>query len=573
MDHQDCPFCSVEPGRIAFASTHGDGIWDAFPVSPGHILIVPRRHSPTWNELTDVEKAWAWSAVDQAIALILSRHSPDGFNVGFNLGSAAGQTVSHFHLHVIPRYAGDVHDPRGGVRHVIPSKANYLANRVVTQPGQQRLIKGDVDPFLPHLIMHMDQADTCDIAVAFLLDSGARCVVEHLKDFLDRRGKARILVGDYLDVTEPIALRRLADLDGDLSLKVYETRKKGFHLKSYIFIKGSDGVAFVGSSNLSEPALTTSIEWNYKVVTGHDKHGFQEIRDGFEALFNGPESVPASEDWIDRYEQRRIAPVAGESAVPYEAPEWRPEPHAIQRDALAELELTRQEGYTAGLVVLATGLGKTWLAGFDSDRLEFRRILFVAHREEILDQAIQVFRRIRPTARIGRLAGNHRETGADLVFASVQTLGRMPHLSQFQLNDFDYIVIDEFHHAAAGTYRRIIDYFQPKFLLGLTATPDRTDGADLLALCQENLVFEASIRNGIDGGHLCPFHYFGIADEIDYSNIPWRNAQFDIAELTAAVATESRARNSLDQFRKHGGRRCIAFCCSLRHADFMAAKV
>jgi len=137
MDDQDCPFCSVESGRIAFASTHGDGIWDAFPVSPGHILIVPRRHSPTWNELTDVEKAWAWSAVDQAIALILSRDSPDGFNVGFNLGSAAGQTVSHFHLHVIPRYAGDVHDPRGGVRHVIPSKANYLANRVVTQPGQQ----------------------------------------------------------------------------------------------------------------------------------------------------------------------------------------------------------------------------------------------------------------------------------------------------------------------------------------------------------------------------------------------------------------------------------------------------
>ena len=144
------------------------------------------------------------------------------------------------------------------------------------------------------------------------------------------------------------------------------------------------------------------------------------------------------------------------------------------------------------------------------------------------------------------------------------------HLSRFQPDDFDYIVIDEFHHAAARTYRRVIDYFRPKFLLGLTATPDRTDGADLLSLCQENLVFEASIHDGIEGGQLCPFHYFGVADDVDYSNIPWRNAQFDITELTAAVATEARARNSLEQFRKLGGRRCIAFCCSQRHADFMA---
>ena len=439
---------------------------------------------------------------------------------------------------------------------------------VTARRDQQRLIKGDDDPFLPHLILHMDQADTCDIAVAFLLDSGARRIVEHLKDFLDRGGKARILVGDYLDVTEPIALRRLADLEGDLSLKVYETQTKGFHLKSYIFVKGSEGVAFVGSSNLSEPALTTSIEWNYKVVSSHDTHGFREIRDGFEALFNDRASVSASEDWIERYERRRIVPIRGEFAVGDEPPEPKPEPHAIQREALAELERTREEGFTAGLVVLATGLGKTWLAAFDSDRPEFRRILFVAHREEILNQAIQVFRRIRPTARIGRLAGEQRETDADLVFASVQTLGRVPHLSRFQPDDFDYIVIDEFHHAAAGTYRRVIDYFRPKFLLGLTATPDRTDGADLLALCQENLVFEANIRNGIEGGHLCPFHYFGVADDIDYSNIPWRNAQFDITELTAAVATEARARNSLEQFRKHGGRRCIAFCCSQRHADF-----
>jgi superfamily II DNA or RNA helicase/HKD family nuclease len=417
----------------------------------------------------------------------------------------------------------------------------------------------------------MDQANTCDIAVAFLLDSGARCIVEHLKDFLNRGGRARILVGDYLDVTEPIALRRLADLEGNLCLKIYETLGKGFHLKSYIFLNGSEeGVAFVGSSNLSEPALTTSIEWNYKVVRSNDTSGFHEIRNGFDALFDNKASVPVTANWIEAYEKRRIVPTRGESEVAKKKKSRSLTHTPFSARALVELQRTRDEGFTAGLVVLATGLGKTWLAAFDSDRPEFRRVLFVAHREEILDQAVKVFRRIRPTSRIGRLASEQRETDADLVFASIQTLGRIPHLSRFQPHDFDYIVVDEFHHAAASTYRRVIDHFRPKFLLGLTATPDRTDGADLLTLCQENLVFEANIRDGIDAQRLCPFHYFGIADDVDYSSIPWRNSQFDITELTAAIATETRARNALEQFRKHGGHRCIAFCCSQRHADFMA---
>lgn len=220
--------------------------------------------------------------------------------------------------------------------------------------------------------------------------------------------------------------------------------------------------------------------------------------------------------------------------------------------------------------MLATGLGKTWLAAFDSNRSEFARVLFIAHRDEILTQAIETFRRVRPTARIGRMSGEVRETDADLLFASIQTLGRTNHLSRFQRTDFDYIIVDEFHHAAAGTYRRVIEYFEPKFLLGLTATPERADGADLLALCQENEVFNANIHDGIKSGRLCPFHYFGVPDDIDYSNIPWRSVRFDPEALDAAVATDARARNALEQFQSKGGRRCIGFCCSQRHADFMA---
>ena len=353
-------------------------------------------------------------------------------------------------------------------------------------------------------------------------------------------------------------------------VRAFEAHDRGFHLKTYIFLTDVEGIAFVGSSNLSAPALTSSIEWNYKVISSHEETGFLEITGGFENIFNNYQCVPADEAWIRRYEARRTSPNWRSAEIAYEPPAAIVIPHSIQQRALEALLDTRKAGYSAGLVVLATGLGKTWLSAFDSHRTEFNRVLFVAHREEILNQAISNFRQVRPNASIGRMMGAEKESSADIVFASVQTLGRIEHLGKFAPKAFDYIIVDEFHHAAAATYRRIIDYFEPKFLLGLTATPERMDEGDLLALCQENLVFEASVPDGISAGLLCAFQYFGVPDVIDYTNIPWRSARFDPVELTAAVATEARAQNALEQFRKHGARRCIAFCCSQRHADFMA---
>ncbi|MGI0524111.1 HIT domain-containing protein [Rhizobium giardinii] len=417
--------------RIAYMDDQVIALWDAFPVSPGHLLIVPRRHAATWDDLSADEKQAIWQNIDRAKSEIERKHKPDGYNVGFNLAEAAGQTVFHFHLHVIPRYLRDVDDPRGGVRHVVPHNANYL-KAVDNTEEAKRLVTGGSDHFLPHLILHMDQATSCHIAVAFLLDSGARLIVEHLKDFLARGGRARILVGDYMGVTEPMALRRLADLDGDLTLRVFEALTQGFHLKTYIFLSEEEGVAFVGSSNLSEAALTTSIEWNYKVISSHEQSAFPRITSGFEDLFNSYSVVPATPEWIDRYENRRNPQGFKETGVAYEPPLPAPEPHAIQLQALAALERTRHDGFTAGLVVLATGLGKTWLAAFDSDRLEYRRVLFVAHREEILNQAVETFRRVRPNARIGRLSGEHKTADADLLFASVQTLGKLNQVRQFR---------------------------------------------------------------------------------------------------------------------------------------------
>jgi superfamily II DNA or RNA helicase len=247
-----------------------------------------------------------------------------------------------------------------------------------------------------------------------------------------------------------------------------------------------------------------------------------------------------------------------------------PDPHEVQREALEALQATRADGNTVGLVVLATGLGKTWLSAFDSDRPPFGRLLFVAHREEILHQARETYRLIRPRASLGFYNGTEKVPNADVLFASIQTLSRVQHLRNFAADAFDYIVIDEFHHAVAGTYRRLLDHFTPRFLLGLTATPERMDGGDLLALCQENLVYRCDLADGIRRGLLSPFRYFGVPDEVDYRNIPWRSSRFDEQALTDAVATNSRAENVLDQYRKRAGKRALAFCCSLRHADFMA---
>jgi superfamily II DNA or RNA helicase len=198
-------------------------------------------------------------------------------------------------------------------------------------------------------------------------------------------------------------------------------------------------------------------------------------------------------------------------------------------------------------------------------------VLFVAHREEILGQALANYRAIRPHDSMGRYSGGEKNSTARILFASIQTLGRQVHLDRFAPDEFDYIVVDEFHHAEAKTYRRLIEYFTPRFLLGLTATPERTDGADLLELCEDNLVYRCDLTEGIRRELLCSFRYFGVPDTVDYRNIPWRNKKFDEDELTKAVATQARALNALDQYRRRGGRRTVAFCVSRRHADFMAS--
>lgn len=559
------------------------GIWDAFPVSPGHALLVPRRHVQSWFEALPEERLALTKAIDVARFAIEANFRADGYNIGINSGEAAGQTIFHLHVHVIPRVLGDVPDPRGGVRHVISHKGNYLAPSLSLDPVKVAYPKalftgGQEDPLFPHLVKHLADSQSADMAVAFAMRSGLELLQPHLQDLLDRGGSLRVLTGDYLGTTDPDALLRLLDLNGKVLCRVYEADRNdakqlasnSFHPKAYIF-RHRDGscAAFIGSSNLSEMALKNGIEWNYRALDSRDPSGLREAIEAFARLFNDRRTVALTPDWIEAYRNRRPAIKAAPAQIEVidDPPPVIPDPHKIQAEALQQLQETRVKGQIAGLVVLATGLGKTWLSAFDS--AAFKRVLFVAHREEILSQALETFRLIRPHDVLGRYAGE-KAASASVLFASIQTLSRQTHLDRFRKDEFDYIIVDEFHHAEAHTYRRLIDYFTPKFLLGLTATPERTDGADLLTLCGNNLVYRCDIAEGIRAELLCPFRYFGVPDLVDYRNIPWRNKRFDENELTSAVATQARAQNALEQYQERGGKRTLAFCVSTRHADFMA---
>ena len=574
----DSPFLTADPTRIFLKTDLILGLWDAFPVSPGHALLVPRRVVATWFDASPEEQQALTEAITTTKEIIEESHAPDGYNIGINAGAAAGQTVFHLHVHVIPRYRGDVEDPRGGVRHVIPSKANYLVKEspAKTYGGKGTLVTNSEEPLAEHLTQDLQRAQRVDLAVSFLQPSGLTQLLPHLEDLLiQRRGSCRLVTGDYLDITHPDALEQLLNLaqqtDGRLKLRVYQstTARRGFHPKAYLFTNAvGTRTAYVGSSNLSHSALNEAVEWNYRLTDALDPSGLGQVHTHFEKLFNDPHTTGLTYEWLAAYRKRRKPlPTREKEFVEMldDTPPEPAEPHDIQKEALKELQKTRQEGNKAGLVVLATGLGKTWLSAFDSETYE--RVLFIAHREEILSQSMNTFRRIRPGASFGFYTGQEKSEQADILFASIQTLTN--HLQSFTPTEFDYIVVDEFHHAHAPTYRKVIDYFDPKFLLGLTATPERTDGGNLLALCGQNLVYRCDLAAGMEENLLCPIRYYGVPDVVDYSNIPWRSTRFDPDELTTALATVKRAENAVEQYRKRAGSRTVAFCCTTAHADFM----
>lgn len=572
----------VAQNELAFA------IRDLNKVSEGHTLVITKRAVPDWPSATLEEQRAVLDLVNvvqgQLDELV---PKPDGYNIGINVGRAAGQTVMHLHVHVIPRYAGDVPDPRGGVRNIIPSRGNYLRETPLATGGTD-------DPFSRQLLPLFDRASEVAIVAAFVQESGLDRIAPQLHGALARGAQVRILTGDYLEITQASALKKLLDWQeasgvsedgesqvGRLSVRVVESQKLGrsFHPKSYRLAGPGLAVAFVGSSNLSRVALEHGIEWNLRVEHDRDPAAYARIVEAFEELWKLGRVLDAK--WIDDYAARareKQFNLPGWELSPEPLPRMPP-PHEVQAEALAKLRDSRAAGRQRAMVVLATGLGKTALAAFDHqqhrEELGRRpRLLFLAHRVELLRQAAETY------ARVLRENGDHdvkahvyvADRGAldaDLVFASVAKLSRPDQLERLETEDFDYVVIDEAHHAEAESYRKILNALEPKFLLGLTATPDRADAADVLGLFDDHVAYRADITRGVEIKRLVPFHYFGVKDEIDYDHIPWRNKKFDPEELSRAAQTEARMETMWRAWTEHPGNRTLIFCCSIEHAIFV----
>ncbi len=400
-----------------------------------------------------------------------------------------------------------------------------------------------------------------------------------LQEALARGCTLRLLAGCYLGGTLPEALRDLHALAApfpNARVRFVEEPDRHFHPKVYRIV-GRDGSVslFVGSSNLSRDALTgarDALEWNLALDDATAAALLDDARDRLDVLF-AREGVPLDDAAIARWAQvaRTFLPPA--TLLDAEEPTRPPvTPNAAQREALQALAQVRREGYSRALVVAATGVGKTILAALDSCEVVPRgggRVLFVAHRQELLVQARAAFERVRgDEGTHGFVHQDEKSVHADHVYASVWSLDA---LSDDALRRFDYVVVDEAHHGAAKSYRRLLDIVRPRFVLGLTATPERLDGANIYALFDGVVAWERSLLEAIDHGWLVPFRYFGVPDPVDYRSLEWTGGAlgYRAADLEAAMLDDARTARVLEALAdpRHAGRATLVFCVSIAHAE------
>lgn len=402
-------------------------------------------------------------------------------------------------------------------------------------------------------------------------------LIKHLGNALKRGAKIRILTGNYLGITQPSALYLIKrKLGNQIDLRFYNEKNRSFHPKSYIFHYEDYSEIYIGSSNISRSALTSGIEWNYRFRSTTDPESYDKFYETFEDLFQN-HSIAIDDEELRKYSKNWHKPAVSKDLERYDAETedndvQEPfEPRGAQIEAICALEHTRAEGASRALISAATGVGKTYLAAFDSKK--YKRVLFVAHKEEILRQAAESFQNVRKSDDYGFFDGNAKCTDKSVIFASVATLGKSEYLNEtyFPKNYFDYVVIDEFHHAVNDQYMRIVEYFKPQFLLGLTATPERMDGRNIYEICDYNVPYEISLKDAINKGMLVPFHYYGIFDKTDYSQLHQVRGKYDDRELNQTyIGNERRYELIYKNYCKYGSKRALGFCCSKEHAKDMA---
>ncbi len=372
-----------------------------------------------------------------------------------------------------------------------------------------------------------DELLSCDgfaISVAFITMGGITPLLQTFRELEQRGIPGKILTTDYLMFSEPKALRILSEFK-NIKVKMFVTpnAKEGFHTKGYIFKKEEMYRIIVGSSNMTLSALTTNREWNTKIVSAEQGEYAQNVVAEFEQLWNVQQSLPFEqfiESYTEVYIKNKVIQKQKEIARRAEVPSleiYRLQPNSMQVGFINNLRKIYEAGEDKALLISATGTGKTYASAFAARELQFKRVLFLVHRNQIAKQAMKSYRKVFDgKVSMGMVAGKYQDYDADFVFATVQTLSKEDMLNRYGRDEWDLIIIDEAHHSSADSYKKIMDYFTPKLWLGMTATPDKRDdnleGRNIYEIFNHQIAYEIRLQNAMEENLLCPFHYFGITD-------------------------------------------------------------
>ncbi|MEQ4300914.1 DUF3427 domain-containing protein [Plantactinospora sp. B6F1] len=454
------------------------------------------------------------------------------------------------------------------------------------------LVNGRHQPRIGHEVnAEMASADHVDLLCAFITWYGVRLLERSVQELIARGGRLRVITTTYLGATDQRAVDRLAELGAEIKVS-YETKTTRLHAKAWLFRRNSGAVtAYVGSSNLSRTALVDGLEWNVRVSRLEQP----QVIDTFDATFTDYWNDPAFEAYDPavhadrlrralRHERRQRLPrgqrLVDTAETDIEITNIDVHPYGYQREVLSDLEAERLvHGRHRNLVVMATGTGKTVVAALDYRRLWNGRkvdsLLFIAHQEQILRQSRSVFRQVLRQGSFGEvLVAGEKPRDWRYVFASIQSLHRLGD-EDLPPDRFDMVIVDEFHHAEAPTYGRVLKRLEPRELLGLTATPDRADGGDVRRWFDGRTAVELHLWEALERQLLAPFQYFGLHDDVDLSMLRWRRGQgYDPSELSR-LYTGNRARVSkiLRAVRDKvdvAQMRTLGFCVSVAHAEYMA---
>ncbi len=467
----------------------------------------------------------------------------------------------------------------------VPGPVAFPERPAVPLSSSALLVNGRGQPRIGYEVTReMASADRVDLLCAFIKWHGLRVLEDALTELRKRGGRLRVITTTYLGATDQRALDRLVELGAEVKVS-YETRTTRLHAKAWLFHRGTGmSTAYVGSSNLSRAALLDGLEWNVRLSNVEQSHLLTTFAETFGSYWADPsfEDYEPSRDG-DRLREALSAERGGPTDLPIEIATLDVRPFGYQQEILDELQAEREvHDRWRNLVVMATGTGKTVVSALDYRRLRLagavERLLFIAHREELLTQSLSTFRHVLRQGDFGELfVGGQRPREWRHVFGSVQSLTQL-NLTELDPAHFDMVVVDEFHHAEAATYRRLLEHLQPKALLGLTATPERTDGADIRHWFDGRTAVELRLWEALEQGLLAPFQYFGIHDDVALDQLRWRRGRgYDVSELTNVyTGDDKRVRLVLqavrDKVADPGRMRSLGFCVSIQHAEYMAER-